>query len=155
MGKRLDFLKSIVGTTEQGCITWPFAVLQTGYGQMEMGGKKMSASRAICILAHGEPPLGMNQSAHRCGNRICVNPNHLRWASVSQNLNDRREHGTLTDVAGEANGRAKLTAEEAREIRRRALAGTETHYEIAADYGVTFSTVSDIKRGKSWPEAVV
>jgi len=50
---------------------------------------------------------------------------------------------------GERAPRAKLTADQVREIDRRLLAG-EAHKTMAREYGVAESTISAIRRGTSW-----
>lgn len=50
---------------------------------------------------------------------------------------------------GETNGRAKLTAEKVREIRRRAKAG-ETYKTLAAEFGVAQSNISHIISRRNW-----
>lgn len=39
----------------------------------------------ICYAYHGPPPSGMKNpcAAHSCGNRLCLNPLHIRWESKS------------------------------------------------------------------------
>lgn len=50
---------------------------------------------------------------------------------------------------GEANGRAKLQEWQVREIRKRVADGAK-RYRIAAAYGVSKVTVTDIVSGKTW-----
>jgi hypothetical protein len=59
------------------------------------------------------------------------------------------KHPRGASQPGERNGMAKLTAEKVAEIRRRRAAG-ETTVAIAADFGVSHTTVSLIARGKHW-----
>lgn len=51
---------------------------------------------------------------------------------------------------GERNGRAKITAEQVTDMRRRYAAGGVTLAELGAAHGVGTSQVSAIVRGKSW-----
>lgn len=48
----------------------------------------------MCLEAHGPAAPGQ-QAAHRCGNKLCVNPNHLYWADPIENMADAKRHGTL------------------------------------------------------------
>ena len=77
-----------------GCLLWPFQISTTGYGRLEVNGKKKIASRYVCELAHGEPPTRQHEAAHSCGNSKCVNPKHLRWATHTENEADKLVHGT-------------------------------------------------------------
>ena len=51
---------------------------------------------------------------------------------------------------GERNGRAKVTAEQVREIRRRYAAGGTTHQALADEYGVTKTNIRFIIKRVSW-----
>jgi DNA invertase Pin-like site-specific DNA recombinase len=72
---------------------------------------------------------------------------NLRWDTPKGNHADRIRHGT--NCPGEANGSAKLSADQVTTIRERAATG-ERHGEIAKDFGVHRPTVSRIVRGASW-----
>ena len=127
------------------CVKWPFSFSANGYpGNTLWAGKQMFGHRAMCIAAHGQQPKEKPHAAHTCGNRWCINPNHLRWASISENQMDRVRHNTSN--RGENHGLAKLTEVEVMQIF--CCVGTQT--EIAEKFGVTRRTVSDIKNGKTW-----
>ena len=123
------------------CLMWPFYRLR-GYGSFGYLGKQYYAHRFMCELTHGAPPTPQHQAAHSCGNGHlgCVNPRHLSWKTKSQNQLDCREHGTQAKHYGGNKGR--LTREQAEEIRQ--MKGEKTQVEIAEQYGVSESTVSDI-----------
>lgn len=91
-GEALAFLQALVGHEGHGCVFWPFGV---GYGALRVDGKKVTATRHMCALAHGDPPKPNLDAAHSCGNGHlgCVNPNHLRWATRSENVADAMNHG--------------------------------------------------------------
>ncbi len=160
-GEPEGFLRMLVGHEGDACVLWPFrSISAVGYkwtrgyyyGFLRFGGggrrgKKTSANRAMCLLAYGEPPDPTMEAAHNCGNSLCVNPRHLRWATPAENVRDKLRHGTAQ--IGEKNPVAKLTVEAAAEIRRRALLG-ERQADIARDFGISRWTVSDIKKGKTW-----
>lgn len=75
------------------CLPWPFQISTEGYGRLEAGKKKKIASRYICELAHGIAPTPKHEAAHNCGNKVCVNPKHLRWATRQENEDDKIIHG--------------------------------------------------------------
>lgn len=66
------------------CWNWTDTPNADGYGRLGIGVRKMLAHRFSWEL-HGRGTLGRQQLDHRCLNRICVNPEHLRIASQSQN----------------------------------------------------------------------
>jgi hypothetical protein len=85
------FIERLVGTKEADCIHWPFSMCQQGYGRLYYNGKRDRAHRVICFLAHG--PGGDLFATHACGNRSCVNPNHIRWGTPADNNRDTVKHG--------------------------------------------------------------
>lgn len=91
-----DWLQEHKRYSSDECLIWPFHRMANGYGQASLGGKRMSASRAMCILVNGAPTDESLEAAHSCGkgNQGCVNPKHLRWATASENQRDRELHGT-------------------------------------------------------------
>lgn len=57
---------------------------QRGYGSIRLGGKVCRAHRVSYELTYGPIPDGM-QIDHRCNNKICVRPDHLRTVTNKQN----------------------------------------------------------------------
>jgi hypothetical protein len=87
----------------------------------------------IVLEAFGDP------TNNRVGN--------LRWDTYAANRADQRRHGRMP--TGERNAHARLTAEQAGEIRRRRRAGEKLN-DLAAEFGVCFGTISKIGRGVAW-----
>lgn len=132
------------------CLEWPFAKHPEGYAQardIEVG-RGVNAHRIMCTLAHGPCPEDKDEVAHSCGNGHlgCMNPKHLRWATRSENCNDRTLHGTQN--RGERCGMAKLNRDQVREIR--GLKGSISAAELAARYCVSSTTIYSIHSGRLW-----
>lgn len=146
-GQTIRWIKAHADYQHDFCLIWPFATLH-GYGQFGMSGKNYYAHRYMCELAHGAPPTPQHQAAHSCGNghKGCVNPKHLSWKSKSENQLDCRQHGTQARSRYGIFG--KLDFEKADRIRR--LKGEKTQREIAEEFGISESTVSDIWLGRTW-----
>ena len=81
---------------------------------------------------------------HSCDNPVCVNPDHLFIGDQPLNMTDKVTKDRQNK--GESHGRHKLTEAEALAI----FHDQRLHALIAADYGISFVTVSDIKRRRSW-----
>lgn len=143
-----------------GCWEWQFSLDTHGYGHMWIEGRLRLAHRVAWELEHGSIPEGMFV-CHRCDNRKCVRPDHLFLGTHTDNMRDMsrkgRSHAPRPQPpgthAGEANGRAKLTANDARMIRTLYAAGDTTHVRLAAEYGVAFSTIARIVDGRGWRNA--
>lgn len=131
--------------TESGCWLW-MGRTSGGYGVAPLGarGAKKYAHR-LFYEAHVGPIGDGAVICHRCDTPSCVNPDHLFLGTVQDNNHDRMKKGRYL---GEWNGRARLTAEQAREIT--SLQGLVTHKEIAAKYGVARSTISMLITGRTW-----
>jgi hypothetical protein len=75
------------------CLPFPFARDKKGYGHLWANGRKTTAHRLVCELAHGPAPE-CHAAAHACGNAWCVNPTHLSWKTYQENEADKFRHGT-------------------------------------------------------------
>ena len=149
-GARPAWIAAHVDFDGDDCLMWPFSCDPNGYGASSDGKRKLSAHRAMCLAAHGEPPSERHQAAHSCGKRACVNPRHIRWASASENCQDKLAHGTV--LFGEKCRFAKLTELQVFEIRMRRLRG-EKLTEIAAFFGVHYQHVAKICARRVWAHA--
>ncbi len=67
-----------------GCWLWTGTPNNDGYGRLSVGGRHVLAHRFSWEL-HGLGLLGDQGLDHKCLNRMCVNPWHLRVATQSQN----------------------------------------------------------------------
>lgn len=107
----------------------------------------MAVHSLVCTAFHGPRPSPKHQVAHKDGDKTNNAAVNLRWATAKENIADKILHGTMAH--SEANGRAKLTIEQVREIRRRMAEG-ETQKGLAQAYGVAASNISHIATGKNW-----
>ena len=132
------------------CHAWTAAKNVHGYGEMWVGQRAMKAHRVAWELANGPIMAGL-VVCHRCDNRACVNTAHLFVGTVADNNRDMIEKGRGVSVPcpGEANGRAKLSADDVAEIRNRAASG-ETRTAIASSFCVSRWQICRIVNGTRW-----
>ena len=111
------------------------------HGHFKFRGRVVLAHR---LLFHNfVEPLSVEKPSilHSCdtdGRCVCLK--HLRAGTAKENAADRDAEG---------NGRAKLTRENVRDIRKRYREG-ETQSAIAKSYIVNASNISAIVRRKTW-----
>jgi hypothetical protein len=139
VGERRAFFEEQITRVTDECIDWPDGAAKHvyGYGILTLNGATREVHVWACQLAHGERPVGM-EVRHLCGRPSCFNPRHLRWGTKRENALDRIAHGTMSH---------KITAEQAAHIRQSV---GRTQSDLAAEYGISQSMVSRIKRGASW-----
>lgn len=140
-----QFLVDHLDFVSEECLIWPFSRTR-GYGQFGYLGKGYYAHRYMCELKRGPAPSDIHEAAHSCGNNGCVNPAHLSWKTPSENMMDCRGHGT--HIRSRYGNTGKLTQEEAQAIR--ALKGVMKLREIADQFGISESAVSNIWVGRTY-----
>lgn len=148
-GEPLRFIHEVaLNHVGDGCLTWPFGKISSGYGMVWVDDKMARAHRYVCELVHGSPPTPEHEAAHRCGkgHEGCIAPGHLIWKTSAENKADMLLHGTR--ARGERHGCVKLTEAAVREILT--LKGIETQSKLAARFGVDPTTISYIHTGRSW-----
>lgn len=146
--------------SDSGCWVWLGSKNSAGYGRMKIRGVHYFAHRVSYMIHKGIIPDGF-VICHSCDNPSCVNPSHL-WAGTNgENQRDCTKKGRRATGArhrsalypesiprGEQTGRATLTENQVREIRR--LAGTMSQQAIADMFGTPQTNVSRIIRGVAW-----
>jgi len=123
------------------CIEWPFGKTR-GYAVLRVHGRTVIISRHVCEKHNGPAPSVNHQAAHNCGNRSCVNPTHIRWATRLENEADKIIHGTRPK--GDSATWSKLTDAQVAFIRKSNL----RQIDLAAMFDVTQSAISRAKRSQ-------
>lgn len=133
---------------------WRFAEVRSdGVCWFWRGAKQMDYGRFRGVRAHRFayevakgpiPPELMVR--HLCGNKLCMNPNHLEVGTMADNARDGARLGEI--LRGSANGKAKLSEEDVRYIRINPdeLSGRN----LAVRFGVSAATISLIRSGRRW-----
>lgn len=135
------------------CWEWQGRIGPYGYGLVNLGwrGTVMFAHRFAFDVSRGcDIPDGF-MVCHRCDNRKCVRPDHLFLGTAKDNNVDKMLKGRglspRPHVAGEHNHQAKINDAQRDEICRRYAAGGVLQRELAAEFGLTQTRVSQILQG--------
>lgn len=142
---------------EGDCLIWQGATT-TGKGRplpniKHNNGTNGSGRKLVMELARKRKPSPQHTLVvHTCGNRLCLNPDHLRWATVSEvrqqaALNRPADLLRIRRIASTSRAaRSRITWEQAQTIR----ASTEPLTKMSQLYGISVATASNIRRGITW-----
>jgi hypothetical protein len=144
------FLQDVVlKENGSGCLIWPYARMQAGYGVIRRNGTAKYVHIIACEARHGPKPQGRFEAAHSCGNPACCNPQHLRWATPRENQLDKWRHGTM--IMGKRHPFTKFSDAEILQIV--SLRGVKGPTAVARQFGISQAYVSqlwagDVRRGR-------
>jgi hypothetical protein len=139
------------GLDIDGCWVGPWGTDRKGYGRVWIDGKAHRVHVLACEHHHGPKPSLDHQVAHapgECNNPACFRPDHLRWATPTENAADKKIDGT--ESVGERHGLSKLTESQVVEIIAMLKGGKLNRREIGEMFGVSRWAVSQIACGRTW-----
>lgn len=129
------------------CWEWQGTFEVTGYGLMSLG-KTQRTHRLAWMFANGPIPYKSGPRGycicHSCDNRACCNPAHLWLGTDRDNALDATHKGRMAQGSG--HHAAKLTEERVAAIR----CDTRPVRVIAAELGISTSTIYGAQRGTGW-----
>lgn len=133
----------------EDCWCWKAQVNSSGYGQFRPSRKDIrerGAHRFMWMVCYGEIPRG-KFVCHKCDNTSCVNPAHFFLGDNRSNALDMMNKGRQVIRYGEEHICAKLTNDEALEIRRLRNTGL-TYYQLAQEFEISQREVVLIVQNK-------
>lgn len=152
--------------TPSGCWEWDRPEPPGGYGSFCVDSKKFRVHRWALTRFKG-PPTNPNKAwaLHHCDNRRCVNPDHLYWGDIKDNMRDCASRGryffqknkiaardfclrNLKGVSGEKNSNTKLGLKEISECFALRDAGMQ-HKEIMKRMNVGRTAIQSALYGKT------
>lgn len=117
-----------------------------GYGHRGLNGRNPGAHRIAWTISKSEIPVDFFV-LHKCDNPGCVNPDHLKLGTHSENVADAIKKGR--SARGEKQGSSKLTEEAVQEIRLRVDAG-EQQVHLAREFRISKTVMSMTVNRKIW-----
>lgn len=130
------------------CWFWTGTKIKGGYGMFRYKGRMHLAHRvAFDIYKGGFPPEVM----HTCDNPSCVRPAHLKAGNHALNMADMAQKGRHRswDMSGAANGMAKLSVEQVKQIQELRASGMKLA-AIGTQFGISETHVCSISKGRRW-----
>lgn len=139
-----------------GCIEGNGAPSVTGYLKWRVRKKVYRIHRVVVWCTsdqfHTMEDLPDLQVRHLCGNKKCVNHEHLKFGSPEEQHQDKVLHGTAP--MGEDHHFATITEDKARQIINSWREANDPHYksleERAALYDVSTGIIRQIDSRRSW-----
>jgi hypothetical protein len=151
-GKGCQFMGSFDVTKTNRGYCWLVFRNKTSAGYGQLSDKKYSH---IYSYETYRGPIQKNGSRgdlvqHFCNTPNCVNPAHLSVGSQKTNMEYASACGRIP--RGEKNKKAKLTNDQAREIRKLYHSETFSGKELAKMYGVSSANISFVVNNKTYRE---
>ena len=143
------FLTKIKIGTGTECWHWLGWKTPGGYGRFGFENKNWIVTRLMWSSFYGYLPDEI-LVLHRCDNPSCVNPSHLFLGTIQDNIADcvaKNRH-----AKGEKKPFAKLNPKQVLAIRKELSEGVKygSLPILAAKYGVTAQTISNVNSGRTW-----
>jgi len=147
------FWKKVAKKSDNECWLWTGAKSTKQYGFIGAGGRdgKMLLAHRVSYQLQNNDLQDTDYVLHSCDNPSCVNPNHLRRGTCSENIKEACDKGRKIPPIffGEDNSRSKLTIEKVRFIRANPQLG---HKEIADMFGLSPNCIRGVRIGRTWKD---
>lgn len=140
---------------EEGqCLIWQGLTARGPLPMIHIGNSNVSARRKLYEFLNGVTVEADRVVRTTCGEKLCMNPDHLICMTRTKAKKLDGANGAYNTARMQAiryrttRERAKLTIEQAREIR----ASEESARALAKRYGVAHKQINLIRQGLAWQE---
>ena len=133
----------------EGCVEWPGAIQDVGYGIVSWQGRSYPAHRLVLELKLGRPLADGMESLHSCNNRACIAWWHLSEDTHKRNMEQASREGRMV----RRDGRRRLSDEAVRSVRSRLSAGESTS-SISKDLAVNQSVIWCLENGRTYKDVL-
>lgn len=143
--------KNRSGGISRGRILKP-GVNKRGYlrvGLSKNGKPKIQKVHRLVGINHIPNPYNYPEINHLNGVKDCNCVPNLEWTTSSKNTRHAFGIGLQVPVKGEQHGRSKLKEKQVVEIKQKLKQGIRG-IDLVKEYGVSHSTISNIRKNKSW-----
>jgi hypothetical protein len=146
------------GAGIDGCWGWRGYCDRKGYGRIGVEGQRVALAHRLSWELHFGPiPDGLHV-LHHCDNPPCTNPRHLWLGTNADNQADMRAKARDSDkglfsterFAREGHPYAKLTRNDAEEIRAAFVPRRVTRKDLALRFGVSESAIKRVLSRQTW-----
>jgi len=133
------------------CLEWTGGINSAGHPIAHLDGIGGTLVRRWIAQQEGRHIAG-KLIRMKCGNRLCVHPEHMATMTrkqLHQGLAKTGAHASLSKRLSCVRARlrtSKLSLEQVREIR----ASADPVRDLSARYGVSGSTIRNVRTGRSW-----
>lgn len=143
------FWKFVEEGGPEDCWPWNGYRDKDGYGCFSYRGRVFRAHELAVSFTTGEKRASGFDTRHSCDNPPCCNPDHLRFGTRQENVNDMMARGRSANWTRKSN---KLTNEIVEEIRIRRDCGAPQKV-LAEQYVLSPAYISELVRGITWKNA--
>lgn len=124
------------------CWLWEGNVGNHGYGRIMVGGYPVLVHRFVYELHNGIIP-GDKGVLHKCGNRLCANPEHLYLGTAQDNARDWIESraGHILSVSTLQKHNQSMCEVELEAIKNALVANDSSRTKAAQQLGISSTTL--------------
>ena len=139
------------------CWLWTAAKDANGYGKYSIAKIGNFRAHRLSLMYRGITIPKGYVVMHKCDNPSCVNPEHLQVGTIQENNLDKLTKNRQSKPKGMRNSRSKLTDDQVREIKSRAIVGHRSGYnngsnlkQLAEEFNVSIETIRLIANTQTW-----